>query len=261
MAITRARHMVVFVRPARELHYREDQGVTAEMATNALRTIDTAVIDVAPGPAAIEKMRNQPYDVAIVDMLFRRESDDFENRRRPGHVGLNSEQLHLSGLAVLHPITAHDLPTRPVVWSSGEANRRLHMIFAYEVLGCRVLCSKEAVGDLPLAVAAALERREYVRPVLKMYLTPGFARPLEETLLASSARLRIWRAMASEQHQHKAIAKSAGWRPAQSARAWTTCAPSCSSSIRATRPTGRPARRSSDTPARTGSSSSTRRSG
>jgi DNA-binding NarL/FixJ family response regulator len=192
----------------------EDQGVTAEMATNALRTINSAVIDVAPGPlAAIEKMKTTPYDVAIVDMLFRTESDDFETRRRLGDIGMNGGQLHLSGLAVLHAITNLDLPTRPVIWSSGEANRRLHMIFAYEVLGCRVLCAKEAVRDLPHAVAAALEGREYVHPVLKMYLTPDFARPLKETLLASSARLRIWRAMASGQHQHKAIAKNAGVKP------------------------------------------------
>ncbi|KAA2247309.1 response regulator transcription factor [Solihabitans fulvus] len=192
----------------------EDEGVSVEAAINALRTAASAAIDVVSGPfEAIEKMKAESYDVALVDMLFRTESDEFETRRRLGRIGLDGGQLHQSGLAVLHAIAKLGLPTRPVIWSGGAPNRRIHMIFAHEVMGCRVMCAKEASGDLPRAVAAALQGSEYMHPVLGMYLTPDYARPLKETLLASPARLRIWRAMASGQHQHKAIAKSAGVKP------------------------------------------------
>lgn len=192
----------------------EDLGVAADMAAHALRQAGPYTVEIAHAPReAIEMLDTGKFDVVVADMLFRSDSDEFETRRRQGSVTLDDERLHLSGLAVLDAVTRPGVLTRPVLWSSGEANRRLHMIFAHEILGCRVLCSKEAITDLPHAVAAATAGQDYVHPVLEMYLTPSFAKSLRDTILSSPSRLLIWRAMALGQHQHKVIAKTAGVQP------------------------------------------------
>ncbi|WIV57976.1 response regulator [Amycolatopsis nalaikhensis] len=192
----------------------EDLGVAADMAAQTLKQAGPYTVETAHAPGqAIEILAAGRFDVVVADMLFRPDSDEFETRRRRGLVTLDDDRLHLSGLAVLDAVSQRGVRTRPVLWSSGEANRRLHMIFAHEVLGCRVLCSKEAIADLPHAVASAISGQDYIHPVLEMYLTPGFAKPLRETLLASSSRLLVWRAMALGQHQHKMIAKTAGVQP------------------------------------------------
>jgi DNA-binding NarL/FixJ family response regulator len=192
----------------------EDQGVAAEMAAAALADSMRCEVTVAVDPLeALSRMAVESFDAVVVDMLYLALSTEFEVRRRRGDVRLTDSRLHVSGLAVLHDVLqgvrrpATD--TKAILWSSGEPNRRLHMTFAYEVLGCRVMCSKQAVGNLPQAVHAALADKEYIDPVLNMYFPPPFSKPLRKTILASSSKLAIWRAMALGLHQHKAIAKTA----------------------------------------------------
>jgi DNA-binding NarL/FixJ family response regulator len=188
----------------------EYQGVAAEMAAAELtKTMDCEVIVAADPLEAVSRLAVEPVSAVVVDMLYLERSTEFESRRRRGQVRLTDARLHVSGLAVLRAVQRMGLNTRPVLWSSGEPNRRLHMMFAYEVLDCRVMCSKHAVANLPQAVRAALSGKEYIDPVLRMYFPPPFSKPLRKTILASSSKLAVWRAMALGQHQHKAIAKTA----------------------------------------------------
>jgi DNA-binding NarL/FixJ family response regulator len=192
----------------------EDQGVAADMAVAELAKTMSCDVVIAAGPMeAIARLSAGAVDVAVIDMLFLSHSNEFESRRRRGQVRLTDAWLHLSGLAVLRAVQRLGLATRTVLWSSGEPNRRLHMMFAYEALNCRVMCSKHAVANLPHAVRSALDGREYIDPVLDMHLRPAFSKSLRETILTSRTRLAVWRAMALGQHQHKAIAKLANVEP------------------------------------------------
>lgn len=188
----------------------EDQGVAAEMAVAELTDTMKCDVTVAADPLeALSRLAVEPFSAVVVDMLYLPLSTEFEARRRMGLVRLTDPRLHVSGLAVLHAVRRLGLDTRTILWSSGEPNRRLHMMFAYEVLDCRVMCSKHAVANLPQALRAALGGKEYIDPMLRMYFPPPFSKPLHKTILASSKKLAIWRAMALGQHQHKAIAKTA----------------------------------------------------
>ena len=189
----------------------EDQGMAANIAVRELEKTDSCKVDVARDPLeAIARLSRDEYDVAVVDMLFREHAHDFEQRRRRGRVHLSDARLLLSGLAVLHAIKSRDFRTRPVLWTSGEPNRRLHLTFASEELRCRALCSKESVTDLHRAVQAAARGVAYIDPLLHLHLSSPLSRPLRETLLGSSTKLNVWRAMALGLHQHKDIAKVVG---------------------------------------------------
>lgn len=192
----------------------EDQGVAAAMATTELTSALHCEVSTTTDPLdAIDVLTADKYDVVVVDMLYLSRSHEFEARRRQGLARLTDQRLHLSGLAVLHAVGKRGLDTRPLLWTSGEPNRRLHILFAYEQLGCRVLCSKTAIAQLAPAVQAAATGSEYVDPVLRMYFPPRFSTSLHETFLSSSTKLAVWRAMALGQLQHKTIARTAGVQP------------------------------------------------
>lgn len=189
----------------------EDEGVAAQMATTELVNAMPCEISVVATPAdAIARLSHEDFHVTVVDMLCLAHSDKFEARRRNGEVRLTDPQLHLSGLAVLQAVRASKRGTAPVLWTNGEPNRRLHMMFAYEQLGCQVMCPKDAVGKLPLAVRAAVASHQHIDPVLRMHFPPLRSPSLRETFFASSSKLAVWRAMALGLHDHTAIARTVG---------------------------------------------------
>lgn len=189
----------------------EDQEPAAKTAVDELRQALGCEVAVTRDPRrAIELLRTQDFDIAIIDMLFRACTEAFERRRRNKQVRLTDPALHLSGLAVLHAIRLLPNAPRPVIWTSGEPNRHLHLLFAYEELLARVFCSKEELGRLEEAVRHALAGEEYVDPRLAYYVPSERGRRLRETILSQPRRLGIWRTIALGQHRHWIIARTLG---------------------------------------------------
>jgi DNA-binding NarL/FixJ family response regulator len=187
----------------------EDEGVAASAAAAELtESIGCDATVVADPARALTRLEREEYDLVVVDMLYREHSDDFERRRRDRDVTLTDVRLHLSGLAILQ--AARKADTAAVLWTNAEPNRRLHMAFARTHLHCRAMCPKESLGQLTAAARAALDSREHITPLLRMYLPPRSAPSMDEAFFYSSTKLAIWRAMALGLHDHKKIGNAAG---------------------------------------------------
>jgi DNA-binding NarL/FixJ family response regulator len=140
------------------------------------------------------------FDVALVDLLFADLTHRFDGARNAATVSLTANTLLVTGLTAVQDLRApeHNVPI--VLWTSGEANRRLHLLFAYEELAIRVFCSKASrdgtLKPLHDALLAAVAEREHVDPVLNSYLPADGAPKLRDTILRSETRRAIWRALA-----------------------------------------------------------------
>jgi DNA-binding NarL/FixJ family response regulator len=149
---------------------------------------------------AREKYRKIKYDIAIIDLLYGHLSQDFEDLRRNHMVTATSRQLLITGLMAAQELTAPPRHTKIVIWTSGEANRRLHILYAYEELGIRVFCSKSSGGGtsdtLVTALGAAAQGRTFIDPVLNSYLPAANSPTVRETILRESSKRAIWRAVA-----------------------------------------------------------------
>ncbi len=187
----------------------EDEGVSASMGAAELKQAMDCQITVVPDPAEALVWMRQPFDLVVADMLYGQQVDDHQLARRQGADRKGADPRCLSGLAVLHE--ARKAGIKAVLWTNGEFNRRLHVLFAHQQLGCRTLCRKDAVGKLPAAVRAALSGHAFIDPVLQMYLTPPSTPSLHETFFASSKHLKIWRAMARGLHSHATIGEHIGY--------------------------------------------------
>jgi DNA-binding NarL/FixJ family response regulator len=140
------------------------------------------------------------YDIAIIDLLYGHLTRDFEDLRINHIITATSRQLLISGLMAAYELTAPPRNTKIVIWTSGDANRRLHMLYAYEELGIRVFCSKSSGGGRPdtllEAIQAAAKGQSFVDPMLNSYLPAANAPKLRETILRESRKRAIWRALA-----------------------------------------------------------------
>lgn len=157
------------------------------------------------------------FDVVVVDMLFHPRVTTFEQRRRAGLVTLTGAELLVSGLSVLHTLVDAHLRTRSVVWTSGDPNRRLHLLFAHEELRTRAFCSKDSPGGtldtLDDAIRSAAQGQPYADPALGFYLPADYAQPLRTTLLRDEPRRAIWRAVALGNQTRAAISAVTGLSP------------------------------------------------
>ena len=187
----------------------EDMGIAADMAHNELtQAMSCESVVVADPVAALDRMRHDHFDAAVIDMLFQAHSDEFERRRRNGEVRLTDARLHLSGLALLQAAGMARTPT--VLWTSGEPNRRLHLMFAHEQFRCRGMCPKEVRGTLATAVQAVIAGREHIDPLLRMHLPTRSTPTLRETFFSAESRRAMWRAMALGLHDHARIGRAVG---------------------------------------------------
>jgi DNA-binding NarL/FixJ family response regulator len=151
------------------------------------------------------------FDVVVVDLLYEHLSRGFDERRRAGPLDVCGDDLLLSGLTTIHTMTLAAPRTGVVVWTSGEANRRLHLLFAYEDLGVRVFCSKSSgtgrVDTLNTAIITAAAGATWTDPVLNSYLPAGHTRQLSQILLGEPSHRRIWRAISLGAHSRREIAQ------------------------------------------------------
>lgn len=165
---------------------------------------------VSDPAAALRELATRAYDVAVVDVLYEPLVRDFAARRTRG--GLAGPLL-ASGLSVIRAAGAAPGRPRPVIWSSGEANRHLHLLFAFQEFGVRAYCSKGTGSVEPLhrAIVAAAAGGRYVDRLLDPYLPAAGAVPLRRTILRDQSRRAIWRAIALGYHSRRELATITGY--------------------------------------------------
>ena len=189
----------------------EDSSQLADSVAHQLVTWHRFDVTCVRDPHAMRaELARRPYDVVLIDLLFQHLNDDFEERRKAHRVRLSSPSLLITGLTAVQTVQEVAPTTAMVVWTLGEANRRLHILFAYEDLGQRTFCSKNSGREHADAVAeslrCAVNRVSYVDPVLNAYLPSRGAPAIGSTLLRDESKRAIWRAIALGAHTRAAIA-------------------------------------------------------
>jgi DNA-binding NarL/FixJ family response regulator len=141
---------------------------------------------------------NADYDVAVIDLLYEHLNQEFDSRR--GELTARSPNLLISGLLAVQDIAAAPRSAKVVIWTSAEASRRLHLLYAYEELNLRVFCSKSSGSGttdmLVTAIRAAADGWAFVDPVVNSYLPDANAQAVSATLLSEAPKRAVWRALA-----------------------------------------------------------------
>lgn len=164
---------------------------------------------------AHDRLHNKCYEVAVVDLLYEHLTQQFDARRLSHRVSLTGSQMLITGLSAVAAFQKTTSRRGVVLWTSGEANRRLHLLFAYEEFGIRAYCSKSAgtgkADVLNETLLAAAEGRNCVDPVLNSYLPAAGDRKISQTLLREGSRRAIWRALSLGAHTRAEIAAITGY--------------------------------------------------
>lgn len=164
---------------------------------------------------ARNRLQSKSYDVAIVDLLYEHLTQQFDVRRLRHRVSLTGSQMLITGLWAVEAFRERVRGGGVVLWTSGEANRRLHLLFAYEDLGIRAYCSKAAgtgkADVLNETLLAAASGQIRVDPVLNSYLPAAGGRKISQTLLREESRRAIWRALSLGAHTRAEIAALTGY--------------------------------------------------
>ena len=165
---------------------------------------------------AAELLRTHEFDVAVVDLLYENLTHEFDAKRRSRAVSLTgSSRLLITGLFAVQAFRAARPSGGVVLWTSDEANRRLHLLFAYENLGVRAFCSKSSgTGKADLlheTICAADRDLSKVDPVFNAYLPVAGDCSVGDTLLGEDCQRAIWRAIALGCHTREEIASVTGY--------------------------------------------------
>ncbi len=169
-------------------------------------------------PLLLESILTQGnFDVAIIDLLYEHLNREFVARRMAGGVKVRGGQLLITGLTAIRVLRNRQHPLPTVVWTSGEATRRLHLLYSYQDLMMRNYCSKSPgtgrIDMLEQAARMAQRQQQYVDPVLNPYLPSGRGRRASEILLADECKRSIWRAIALGAHTRADIGRVSGYSP------------------------------------------------
>lgn len=164
---------------------------------------------VSHAEQAVAHLQNGRTDVAVVDIML----DETLWPHATSHRRSLAAALITSGLTVM--AAAAELGVAIVVWTSGEANRHLHMIFAYEEFNIRAMCSKttgEGAGELNAMIDAAHCGRTLIDPVLQPYLPPPRSPRLTQTILSDPpAQRAVWRAIALGAQSRSTVQQVTGY--------------------------------------------------
>jgi DNA-binding NarL/FixJ family response regulator len=165
--------------------------------------------------SARETYRDVRYDLAIIDLMYEHLNLEFENLRRQGKVRASGSRFLITGLLAAQELTTPPQETKIVIWTSGEANRRLHLLYAYEELRMRVFCSKSSGSGtsdtLVSALQAATEGRTFVDPVLNSYLPGANSPTVSATILREATKRAVWRALALGARTRSEISEITGY--------------------------------------------------
>ncbi|HJP69253.1 MAG TPA: hypothetical protein VJ846_10155 [Sphingomicrobium sp.] len=193
----------------------EDSGYLSGAVGRELSADFGYQVTVARDPIEMKQMlENERFDLALVDLLYRHLSDDFEHRRRSGQVSLTGRQFLVTGLTALRALREQSPSTSVAIWTSGEGSRALHIAFAHDFLNVRVLASKDGptgkVDTLHDIVQLALDGGTFIDETLASYLPAPGSPTLHDTFLANETNRAIWRTCALGISAQKEIAKKIG---------------------------------------------------
>lgn len=165
---------------------------------------------------AADRLRERNFDVAVIDLLYEHLTHQFDTNRRARQVSLTgASTLLITGLFVAQEFRAHRSTGGIVLWTSGEANRRLHLLFAYKDLRVRAFCSKSSgTGKADMlhdTIVAAYHDSTKVDPVLNSYLPAAGDAAVSKTLLRDECHRAIWRALSLGFHTREEIASVTGY--------------------------------------------------
>lgn len=157
------------------------------------------------------------FEVAIIDLLYEHLNREFDARRLAGGVRVRGEQLLITGLTAIRVLRERQPSVPTVVWTSGEATRRLHLLYSYQDLKMRNYCSKSPgtgrIDTLEHAAQMARMLSSYIDPVLNPYLPSDDGRAASEILMGDECKRAIWRAIALGAHTRTEIGRAAGYAP------------------------------------------------
>lgn len=167
---------------------------------------------------AADLLRTEGFDVAVIDLLYQHLTDQFDDKRKAGQVSLTgSSPMLITGLFAVQAFRERRPTGGVVIWTSGEANRRLHIPYAYENLGVRAFCSKspgtgkpDLLHDTILAAHAGSTK---VDPVLNSYLPAPGDPAVSQIFLDNECHRAIWRALSLRKYTRDQIAKVTGYAP------------------------------------------------
>lgn len=185
----------------------EDQSQYAGLVAERLMDRFDYQVVLASDPLEAEHhLATDDFHVAVIDVLYERFIRDFDSQRLARLVAPDSPRLLISGLHLLQLIGQRKLSARPVLWTAGDSNRQLHIVFASEEFGVKSFCSKGArtLDTLDTAIAQAAAGNRYVDPILKAYL-PSDRPALKKTILREPQRRAVWRALAFGYHSRPEI--------------------------------------------------------
>lgn len=144
---------------------------------------------------AADQLHINTFDVAVIDLLYANLTHEFDANRRARHVSLTgSSRLLITGLYAVRAFREQRPSDGIVLRTSGEANRRLHLLFDYEDLGVRAFCSKSSgTGKADLlheTILAAHSGFMRVDPVLNSHLPVTGDAAVGKTLLQEESHAR-----------------------------------------------------------------------
>jgi DNA-binding NarL/FixJ family response regulator len=194
----------------------EDHSLLAELVSRELRNEHGYEMTAETNPVSAREIYQQTrFDLAIIDLMYDKFNTQFQAMLRQRKATATSPQLLISGLLAVQELTTPPNDTKVVIWTSAEANRRLHILYAYEELGMRVFCSKSPgngkVDTLVSALQAAAEARTYIDPVLNSYLPVPNAPTISSTILRESTKRAVWRAIAIGARTRSEISEITGY--------------------------------------------------
>lgn len=168
--------------------------------------------------AAADRLREQVFDATVIDLLYEHLTHQFDSIRRARQVSLTGPSpLLITGLYAVHTFRQYRPSGGVVLWTSGEANRRLHLLFAYEEFQVRAFCSKSSgTGKADLlneTIQAAHANTTMIDPVLNSYLPDIGDVSVSQTLLHDECHRAIWRALSLGYHTRQEIAGVTGYAP------------------------------------------------
>ncbi|WP_157368104.1 response regulator [Alloactinosynnema sp. L-07] len=174
------------------------------------------VVSVRDPLEAEEELASSEFDVAVIDLLYEHLTYEFDTSRRAGNITLTGHaKLLVTGLYAARAFRRQRPDGGIVLWTSGEANRRLHLLFAYEDIDVRAFCSKSSgTGRADLlneTITAANNVVTKIDPVLNSYLPVAGSTHVSRLLLRDERHRAIWRAVALGYHTRDDIASVTGY--------------------------------------------------
>jgi len=167
-------------------------------------------VALSPDPEdAGRHLRAQFFDVVVVDVLYRGLSERYNVQRGLARQSLSElEPYNLSGLAVVDAVAHLPAPPAIVVWTSGDPNRALHLVLAYQDFGIRVFCSKESrLETIGRAITAAMQRQPFTDLSLRPFMPRHGLPPIGTVLFRERKWRAIWRALAAGSQAHEVTAR------------------------------------------------------